>query len=72
MNINEIPTEQLEAEINRRNAAKNLNSLYPKNFKGAKALLGAIIESYEDSDPHERSIDSDLLYYAEEYVAVEM
>ena len=70
MNINEIPTEQLEAEIKRRNAAKSLKSLYPKNLKGAKALLGAILESYENSDPYERSIDSDLLYYAEEYVGV--
>jgi hypothetical protein len=67
--LNEIPLECLEAEIKRRQGKKNFKSLYPKNLKGAKALLSAILDSYDQSDQYERSIDYDLIEYANEYLA---
>lgn len=67
--LNEIPLECLEAEIKRRQSKKNLKSLYPKTLKGARALMGAILDSYDQSDPYERSIDCDLIEYANEYLA---
>ena len=62
-------TGQLEAEIKARQEAENLETRFPKNFKGAKALLAAILDSYDISDAYERSIDFGLINFANEYLA---